>query len=53
MYYEETDLQYRMALEGFKRIILTKPKVIHLEGKSPTMSNKKRIIYTESMYKYF
>ena len=53
MYYEETDLQYRMKLEGLKRIILTSPKVIHLEGRSPNLSNQKRIIYTESMYKFF
>lgn len=53
MYYEETDLQYRLKQYGYKNIILNTPKVIHLEGKSPWITNKKRIIYTESMYKFF
>lgn len=38
MYYEETDLQYRMGVLGSKRCIIDKTKIIHLEGKS--MKNK-------------
>lgn len=53
MYFEETDLQFRMKEKNYNRIIINTPKVIHLEGKSPNISNKKRIIYSESMYKYF
>lgn len=53
MYYEETDLQYRLKQYGYKNIILNTPNVIHLEGKSPCITNNKRIIYTESMYKFF
>ena len=53
MYFEETDLQNRLKNKGYKNIILNSPNVIHLEGKSPFISNKKRIIYSESMYKYF
>lgn len=53
MYYEETDLQYRMSIDSFKRIIINGPKVIHLEGQSPNISNRKRIIYTQSMYVFF
>lgn len=34
MYYEETDLQYRMENIGFKRCIIESTKIIHLEGKS-------------------
>lgn len=53
MYFEETDLQNRLKNKGYKNIILNSPNVIHLEGKSPFISNKKRIVYSESMYKYF
>lgn len=34
MYYEETDLQYRMAKAGYIRRIITGPQIIHLEGGS-------------------
>lgn len=53
MYFEETDLQFRIREVGLRRILITGPKVIHLEGKSPNKSNKKRIIYSKSMYAYF
>jgi GT2 family glycosyltransferase len=39
LYYEETDLQKRMSQLGFKRIIITSPKIIHYHGAS---SKKKR-----------
>lgn len=53
MYFEETDLQFRLKEVGLRRVLITEPKVIHLEGKSPNRSNTKRIIYTQSMYTYF
>lgn len=34
MYYEETDLQYRMANKGLFRKIIAGPRIIHLEGGS-------------------
>lgn len=34
MYYEETELQYRYSVKGFKSIILNGPQIIHLCGKS-------------------
>jgi len=34
MYYEETDLQKRMADRGYKRLIIPGPRIIHLEGGS-------------------
>lgn len=48
MYYEESDLQYRMRQEGYKAYIYTGTKIIHLEDgsgkKIQNYSNKKRII---------
>lgn len=40
MYYEETDLQKRMANNNYKRLIINDPKIIHLEGGSFTSSIK-------------
>lgn len=34
MYYEETDLQRRMADEGYARRVIAGPRIIHLEGGS-------------------
>ena len=34
MYYEETDLQYRIAKEGLVRRIIPGPQIVHLEGGS-------------------
>lgn len=53
MYFEETDLQFRIKELGLRRVLITGPRVIHLEGKSPNKSNVKRIIYSQSMYIYF
>lgn len=48
MYYEESDLQYRMKRAGYKAYIYTGTKIIHLEDGSgkeiKNYSNKKRII---------
>ena len=34
MYYEETDLQLRMAKEGIRRRLIVGPEIVHLEGGS-------------------
>ena len=34
MYYEETDLQYRMMKDGYKRRIIDGPEITHLDGGS-------------------
>ncbi len=34
MYYEETDLQYRISKRGLKRVLISGPKIVHLQGKS-------------------
>ncbi len=52
LYYEETDLQKRMKDRGFKRILITEPKIIHLEGKSLKFSISKRIIFDKSKFIY-
>ncbi len=48
MYYEESDLQYRMKRAGYKAYIYAGTKIIHLEDGSgkeiKNYSNKKRII---------
>lgn len=45
LYFEETDLQYKMAKANLKRKIVTGPNIIHLSGQS---NNAKR----ESIYRY-
>jgi GT2 family glycosyltransferase len=52
MYSEETDLQYRMMLKGYKRIIIPGPRIIHLEGQSFSLSNNRRIMMSVSKFKY-
>lgn len=34
MYYEETDLQYRISLKGLPRVLISGAEIIHLEGGS-------------------
>ncbi len=52
MYYEESDLQKRVAALGLKRYIITTTKIIHLEDGSGKLinkySNRKRIIVHKS-----
>lgn len=43
MYYEETDLQYRLAKRGLARRLIPGPKILHLEGGS---FQKKGLSYT-------
>ena len=55
MYYEETDLQYRLALHGLSRRIIPGPRIIHLEGGS--FENKglslKRFLMAQTSYNYY
>lgn len=55
MYYEETDLQYRLALRGLSRKIIPGPRIIHLEGGS--FENKglslKRFLMAQTSYNYY
>ena len=47
MYWEEVDLQKRMSNDGYKRKILSKGKLIHLEGMS---TQKKVSLFRKKMY---
>lgn len=42
MFYEESDMQYRLQNKGKKSLIIKAPKIIHLEGGS---DNRNRLIY--------
>ncbi len=53
MYSEEVEWQYRMFLAGWKRMIISGPKIIHLEGKSFRESNPKRIMYNVSKMLFY
>lgn len=55
MYYEETDLQYRLAQRGLSRKVIPGPRIIHLEGGS--FENKglslKRFTMAQTSYNYY
>lgn len=51
MYYEETDLQYRMAKRGYDRVLVKGPEIIHLEGSS-SPPVKRYLTYYRSMFHY-
>jgi len=53
LYYEETDLLYRIQKKGLKVRKITTPEIIHLEGKSFQENNAKRILLEDSKFKYF
>lgn len=48
MYYEDTEMQYRWAHHGLANIIITSPRIIHLEGCST--NNKKKILNERKLY---
>ena len=50
LYGEEGELQLRMAKAGYKRMLLSAPKIIHLEGKSLEQSDEKRKIMLRSHF---
>ena len=54
MYCEETDLQYRLARQGKKRLLIDGPKIIHLNGASSKkeMPDTVRIFSTFSFINY-
>ena len=51
MYFEETDLQKRMEINQFKRLLISGPEIIHFEGQS-NKSLKKYLMYYQSMFYY-
>ncbi|MBR4825417.1 MAG: glycosyltransferase family 2 protein [Spirochaetaceae bacterium] len=40
LFYEEIDLEYRLFLNNKKRIVISQPQIIHLEGGSDRKKNK-------------
>jgi GT2 family glycosyltransferase len=53
LYFEETELQHRMARAGYGRYILFGPRVIHLEGGGAPRSNWRRIQTYLGMFLYY
>jgi GT2 family glycosyltransferase len=54
LYWEEVDLQYRMSKLNYKRLIISGPEIIHLEGGSSqkAFNNWKRIIHDKHLIIY-
>lgn len=48
LYGEEGELQLRLAKAGYKRMLISSPKIVHLEGKSSLMNDKMSKIRRES-----
>ncbi len=53
MYYEESDLQLQMAKLGYNRLIISGPKIVHLEGKSSSYNINKIMLVQTSAFKYY
>lgn len=53
MYYEETDLQYRMQSVGYGIKFVPDARIIHLEGKSENNNYKKKERFKKSEIYYF
>ena len=54
MYYEETEMQHRYMLKGYRRIICTAPQIVHLEGKSDnSLSYNKKTTIMRSRLLYY
>ncbi len=53
LYYEETELSYRMYKKGYKRVFIPESKIIHLGGATVTQSPQKLKIVKESELMFF
>lgn len=53
MYFEETELTYRIKKLGYKVMSVPEAKIIHLEGKSTKFKESRYNMFLESKYKYF
>lgn len=55
MYYEETDLQYRMNLVGYERMLIQTSKIVHLEGGSFKKKglSYKRFMMSQRSFNYY
>ncbi len=54
MYCEETEMEHRYMKQGLRRIILSKPEIVHLEGASNTQySMMKSLMLMRSYFLYY
>lgn len=57
MYFEETEMQYRLTKAGYPSYILPTPEIVHLEGGSIKKTNKRNIrkmmMVQKSQFLYF
>ncbi|WP_321480234.1 glycosyltransferase family 2 protein [uncultured Bacteroides sp.] len=56
MYYEESDLQFRLKMNSYNNYIIKGPEIVHLEGKSFSagiINNNKRLMIEKSRFYYF
>lgn len=52
MYFEETDLQYRLSNRNFHSYVVNGPKIIHLEGRSYKKNQRRRCNFARSLFLY-
>lgn len=54
MYYEESDLQYRSHILGYKNVIIGGPRIVHLDGGSQhgRLSHQKRMMVEDSHLRF-
>jgi GT2 family glycosyltransferase len=53
LYYEETELTYRLKSKNYRVVNVPSAKIIHLEGKSSSISDNKMRIMQESRLMFF
>jgi len=58
MYYEDTEMQYRLSKKGFPSMIIIKPEIVHLEGastknKKNERNYRKMMMVQQSQFIYF
>ena len=53
LYFEETDLFFRMKESGYKSCVLDSYKIIHLGGASSAANVRKMSLYVRSMFYYY
>lgn len=52
LYFEDTELQKRMAQAGYGRYVLRGPRIVHIGGGGRVRSNRVRIITYKSLLRY-
>lgn len=52
MYFEETDLQFRLNKKSFKSFVIAGPEIVHFEGQSYSVANRRRIEFERSRLVY-